>query len=191
MTKLVDQPLVPQFCWTLERYHDAIDKGVLTELDKIELLFGQIIQKIPVGEPHADVLSDITDFFYARLGTKYKYRSQSPVTLLNDSEPEPDFAVVIRKKYNKESGHPGPEDILLLIEVSDSTLHFDRVQKAQAYSLSGVKEYWIINIPEQQVELHLNPNMDKGLYLSREVYETGTSFESPFCGTVEVDEILP
>lgn len=191
MTKPIGQNSHPQFRWTLERYHEAIEKGVLTELDKIELLFGQIIAKMPVEEPHADVLSDIADFFYARLGTKYKYRSQSPVTLPNDSEPEPDFAVVVRKKYNKTSGHPSPDDVLLLIEVSDSTLHFDRTQKAEAYSLAGVKEYWIINIPEKQVELHVNPSKGKGLYLSRSVHEAGTSFSSPFCGDVVVDEVLP
>jgi Uma2 family endonuclease len=69
----------------------------------VELLFGKIIAKIPEEEPHADILSDVADFFRERLGTKYKFRSQSPVTLPNDSEPEPDFAVVVRRKYNKES----------------------------------------------------------------------------------------
>jgi Uma2 family endonuclease len=191
MTKFSSQPFDYHFRWTLDRYHQAIELGVLTELDKVELLFGQIIAKMPVGEPHADVLSDIADFFYERLGTKYKFRSQSPVTLPNDSEPEPDFAVVVRRKYNPTTGHPKPEDILLLIEVSDSTLQYDRTQKAEAYALANVKEYWIINIPERQVEIHLKPSQEKGLYRSLSVYEAGTQFTSSFCGEVEVDKVLP
>ena len=191
MTKLISESPDLEFRWSLDRYHQLIEMGLLTELDKVELLFGKIITKMPVGEPHADVLSDISDFFYERLGTKYKFRSQSPVTLPNDSEPEPDFAVVVRRKYNKNTGHPKPDDIFLLIEVSDSTLTFDRTDKAEAYALAGVKEYWIINIPEHQVELHLNPSEEKGLYKSVSVHEAGAQFTSPFCGEVEVDKVLP
>jgi Uma2 family endonuclease len=191
MTKFISESSNFEFRWSLERYHQLIEMGLLTELDKVELLFGKIITKMPVGEPHADVLSDIADFFYERLGTKFKFRAQSPVTLPNDSEPEPDFAVVVRRKYNRTTGHPKPEDILLLIEVADSTLQYDRTQKAEAYALAGVKEYWIINIPERQVELHLKPSEEKGLYRSLSVYESGSRFTSPFCGEVEVDEVLP
>ena len=191
MTKFISDSSNYEFRWSLDRYHRAIELGLLTELDKVELLFGKIVNKIPVGEPHADVLSDIADFFYERLGTKYKFRSQSPVTLPNDSEPEPDFAVVVRKKYNPETGHPKPDDILLLIEVADSTLQFDRTQKAEAYALANVKEYWIVNIPERQVELHLQPSPEKGMYRSLSVHEAGGQFTSPFCGEVEVDLVLP
>lgn len=191
MTKFISQSSDHEFRWSLDRYHQAIELGVLTELDKVELLFGKIIAKMPVGEPHADVLSDISDFFYERLGKKYKFRSQSPVTLPNDSEPEPDFAVVVRRKYNRQTGHPKADDIFLLIEVSDSTLSFDRTERAEAYALAGVKEYWIINIPERQVELHLKPSEEKGLYRSVSVFESGANFTSPFCGEVKVDEVLP
>lgn len=191
MTKAIGQFSSPLFSWTIERYHQAIEQGVLTERDKVELLFGQIIAKMPVGEPQADVLSDIADFFYERLGKKYKFRSQSPVTLPNDSEPEPNFAVVVRRKYNRSTGHPAPDDILLIIEVSDSTLRFDQTDKAEAYALAGIPEYWIINIPERQVELHLKPSEVKRRYRSLSVYEAGTSFDSPFCGQVDVDEVLP
>jgi len=191
MTKPIVQGGEPKFIWTLDRYHDAIDKGVLTENDKVELIFGEIVPKMPVGEPHADVLSDISDFFYERLGTRYKFRAQSPVTLPNDSEPEPDFAIVVRRKYTRKTGHPKPEDILLLIEVSDTTPADDRTKKAKMFSLANIKEYWIINIPDRQVEVHLQPSAVKEMYRSLTVFEAGSTFESPFCGSVKVDDILP
>jgi len=146
---------------------------------------------MPVGEPRADVLSDISDFFYERLGTRYKFRAQGPVTLPNDSEPEPDFAIVVRRKYTRKTGHPKPEDILLLIEVSDTTLADDRTKKAKMFSLANIKEYWIINIPDRQVEVHLQPSAEKEMYRSLTVFEAGSTFESPFCGSVKVDDILP
>ena len=182
---------MPAFEWTLEKYHDAIEKGVLTELDRVELLLGQIIAKVPVGELHADITSQLVEFFVNRFGLAHKYRIQNPVTLPNNSEPEPDFAVVVHRAYNKQTGHPGPDDILLLIEVSDSTLVFDQTQKARAYALAGISEYWIINLPDHQVELHLNPNPEKGNYRTRSIHEAGTTFASPFCGEVVVNEIIP
>ncbi|OAV42963.1 hypothetical protein A3850_016230 [Lewinella sp. 4G2] len=180
-----------EFRWSLERYHDAIEKGVLTELDKVELLFGKIIPKMPVGEPHADVLSDITDFFYEQFGTRFKYRVQNPVTLPNDSEPEPDFAVVERRKYNRSTGHPNAENIHLLIEIADSTLEYDRTSKMEAYALAGIKEYWIVNIRERQLEFHAEPIIAKGIYGSRSVHEAGSRFTSPLAGELLVDSMLP
>ena len=190
MTKAVEPVFEQRFKWTLEQYHAAIDAGVLTENDKVELLFGELYVKMPVGEPHADILSDIADFFYELFGTQYKYRAQSPVTLPQANEPEPDFAVVTRKKYNRKTGHPGPEDILLLIEVADHTLSTDRNKKAKAYAAAGIKEYWIVNIPDRKVEVHLNPVRERGEYGVVSFHIPGTIFESPFCGTTAVDDLL-
>ena len=191
MTKAIGQAPGHGFRWTLDRYHDAIEKGVLTELDKVELLFGQIIPKMPVGEPHADVISDINDFFYEKFGLRFKYRTQNPVTLPNDSEPEPDFAVVVRRKYNRKTGHPKPDDIHLLIEVADSTLDYDRGEKAKAYALAGVSEYWIVNVSERQVEVYLKPSAEKGIYKDIRVFEEQATFVSPFGGEIDVRTMLP
>ncbi len=179
------------FVWTLARYHDAIAKGVLTENDRVELLFGEIVPKMPTGEPHADCLSLLMDYFYELFGTSYKYRAQDPVTLPNESEPEPDFAVVARQPYTRTTGHPSPENIFLLIEISEETLLYDRGKKCRAYALAGIREYWIINLKDRQLELHLNPNRDTGQYGKVCHFSGQDTLESPLCGKVSVRDLLP
>lgn len=178
------------FGWTLARYHKAIEAGILTPNDKVELLFGQLIPKIPVGEPHAETITHITEYFFEKYGLKYKLRGQNPITLPNHSEPEPDLAIVVRKKYNEKYGHPKAEDTLLLIEVAKATLRLDRGSKARAYALANVKEYWIINLQNDLVEVHLQPQPADGLYKSTARYARGESFASPFCGETLVDDLL-
>jgi len=180
------------FFWSLDRYHKAIETGVLTELDKVELIFGEIIEKMAVGEDHADVLGEIADYLTELVGKKdYKFRQQNPVTLPNHSEPEPDLAIVTRKPYNKKTGHPKPTDIRLLIEISDSTLSDDRNRKQRAYAAADIQEYWIVNIPGRQVEVHLSPEVKKQEYLKVSKYPEGQIFNSPFCGEVAVSNLLP
>jgi Uma2 family endonuclease len=177
--------------WTLDRYHQAIDHGILTTEDKVELLFGQLIPKMHTGEPHAECLSQLFELFYDRFGKTYKYRAQDPVTLPHHSEPEPDFVIAERKVYNKQTGHPGPDDVHLLIELSSRTLRYDRGDKLRAYAFAGIKEYWIINLEHRQVEVHLQPNEEVGDYALTAIYRSGQTFESPFGGTYTVDELLP
>ncbi len=136
-------PLVEMtpFLWTLDRYHRAIDAGVFQEDDKLELLFGQVIPKMPVGETHAECVSMLNVYFILKYQRKYKYRVQDPTTLPGASEPEPDFMVVVDKPYGKKYGHPKAEDTLLVVEVSDSILVIDRSIKARTYAFAGIAEY--------------------------------------------------
>ena len=157
----------------------------------MELLFGQLILKTPVGEPHTECLSQLFETFDDRFGKQYKYRGQDPVTLPNHSEPEPDFVVAKRIAYNKVTGHPGPGEVYLLIEISARTLLYDRGDKLRSYALAGIQEYWIINLDDQQVEVHLQPNEQVGDYGQTSIYRSGQSSESPFGGAFAVNELLP
>jgi len=179
------------FRWSREKYQQLIASGYLDENDSIELLFGQIVPKIPIGELHAHCLTLLVDFFYARFGTRYMYRPQNPITILDDSEPEPDLAIVTRKNYAAEGRHPGEGDILLLIEIADTTLAYDRGDKARAYALAGIAEYWVVNLPNRQVEVYTAPIVATGEFGERTVFPAAGALESPLCGTVEISAFLP
>lgn len=178
------------FVWTIERYHEAIASGFFTENDRIELLFGQVIPKMSIGVPHREFLKAVRKFF-RQFEDRYDSGVQDPVTLVNNSEPEPDFSLITQKRYTRETGHPGPKDVYLLVEVSDDTLRYDRGPKAKAYAQSKIKEYWIVNIKDRQIELHLLPDGEKGEYTLISKHGHGQQFESPVCGLVVVDEVLP
>ena len=179
------------FVWSLDRYHRAIEQDVFGEDDPIELLFGQIITRMPVGELHTQCLKILNVRFVLQFRDQYYYQSQDPITLPDYSEPQPDYAVVTHKNYSKKTGQPGSKDIHLLIEVADSSLDIDRGPKARAYALAGIQEYWIINLKARQVELHLTPNVNLGEYSSITRHGEGSVFDSPFSGATSVSELLP
>ncbi|MEM7573188.1 MAG: Uma2 family endonuclease [Bacteroidota bacterium] len=184
------QPVVRQLDWTIERYHHAIEMGVLTEDDRIELLNGILVKKMSIGEQHAACVSDLIEYFMDRFGKEYKFRSKNPITLPNDSEPEPDFIVANRIEDNYRTGHPTPKDIHLVIEVSENTLDQDRKWKSRIYAAASLPEYWIINLKNRQLELHLQPAED-GTYGTVQHFKEDSSFTSPFVGEVAVADLLP
>ena len=177
--------------FTLAQYHAAIEAGVLTERSRVELVDGQIIQKMSIGKRHRDCLDRINRYFVRRYDDPpYLCAAQNPITLPNDSEPEPDYAVVNRETYAGRDAHPEPADILLLIEVSDSTLEYDRDTKAPLYAVAGIPEYWIVNVRHGQLELYTEPDAATGRYRTVRTFDVGDTFESPFCGEVAVSNLL-
>ncbi|MGK0451643.1 MAG: Uma2 family endonuclease [Neolewinella sp.] len=110
--------------------------------------------------------------------------------MLDNSEPEPDFIIAVRDENNYAEGHPTGDDILVLMEVSDSTLDKDREHKLPIYAEGGVKEYWIINLVERQFEIYTVPNQG-GTYGEQAIHQEGSTFEHKLLGTIEVSELLP
>lgn len=181
--------LTDPFEWTLERYHNAIEAGVLTEYDAVELIHGQLVKKMPISEDHAGTIEELDDFFRDLFGKKYRYRSENPVPVLPKSEPEPDF-VIAKKKVGKKT-HPTPEEIYLIIEVANSTLQYDRKVKGPIYAGAGIPEYWIINLKARKIEVHLSPVREDSVFDSLRSYGENEVFESPFAGRVVVKDLLP
>ena len=178
------------FYWTVEHYFKAVDTGVFTEEDKIELLFGGIFRLMPSGSPHTYCITLITRFFQRRLGFDYQYREEKPLGLSDQlSAPEPDIAIVVDKDYSKN--HPVGEDVFLVVEVAKSSLGLDREVKVQLYAAAELAEYWIVNLVDRQIEVHLNPLPQRRAYKSVAIYEEGNTFTSPFAGEVVVAELLP
>lgn len=192
MTKFIDSFFedIPAFNWTLERYHDAINKGIFTTADKIELLYGKIVELMPIGSPHSQCVTVLADFFRDRFGKEFTYREEKPITITEmASEPQPDVVVVKKKDYS--FGNPTKDEIFFIAEVADSSLRKDQTIKVVLYAEANIQEYWIINLEKRRIEVYLNPLPEEGSYGSINNYSEDTIFTSPFAGEVVVKELLP
>jgi Uma2 family endonuclease len=143
--------------FTLEEYHELTEIGFFHEGDRIELIRGEIIEMAAKGTAHETCISKLLRELVRLLGDSATLRCQSPILLLNNSEPEPDFAIVRNKPDDYLSAHPTPNDVLLVIEISDSTLNYDREVKLSLYAEAGISDYWIFNVFDNQLEAHNEP----------------------------------
>ena len=153
---------------TVPEYHQMIEAGILGEGDRVELINGEIVHISPKGTQHASCLARIVELLFAALGGKVTIRIQDPIICGKFSEPEPDVVLARRVSDHYESAHPGPEDVLVVMEISDSSLAFDQTTKLTLYAEAGIPEYWIFNLPEKTLEVYQEP---KGAhYAFRRIY---------------------
>ena len=145
--------------FSLDHYEHMVEVGAFSgQFEKrVELIRGEIVQMTPINIAHANCVTRITEWsFQAAPLDRVMIRVQNPVRIpANNSEPEPDVVWVNRKPYSQ---HPEPDDTLLLIEVADSSLDFDRNEKLEAYAESGIVEYWIVNLIDEQIEVYRKPS---------------------------------
>ena len=181
---------VRNFLWEIERYQRAVEVGIFTKADPIELLEGRLILRPPSDPVHAATVSTLTEYFFRRYLDVYEIRSENPVALPPNSEPEPDLVLAKLREDQYYNAHPGPEDLLLVIEVADSTLELDRQVKAPIYAAANVAEYWIVNLRHRIIEVYLAPDLTQRLYTSVQHYRPGSKFTSPLLGEVRIDALL-
>ena len=136
--------------WTTEQYHKLVNAGMLTDR-RVELLAGDIVEMSPEGMPHAVYCGDAVDYLKQLLGDRAKVREAHPITLPNDSEPEPDIAVVMPSQSRYLDHHPYPADIYWLVEYADTTLTKDLNTKQLIYAQAGILEYWIVNLQASEL----------------------------------------
>jgi Uma2 family endonuclease len=176
--------------FTLAQYHKMIETGVFTENDRVELLDGYVVEKMPHDPTHDGNLQKLNRRLSRELPAGWELRVQMVVTL-GQSEPEPDAAVVRIDADEYTTRHPGPADIALLIEVSNTTLDSDREDKLPIYAAAGVLVYWIVNVVDREIEVHEQPSAVG--YASRQVFRSGDSVPFAVAGTtamVPVSELL-
>ena len=140
--------------FNVDEYYAMADAGILTEDDRVELLDGEIVAMSPIGSMHAICVGILTNLLAAQVGRRALVWVQNPVRLGERTEPQPDLMLVKSRDYSE---HPGPEDVLLLIEVSDTSVDMDRTVKLPMYARSGIREVWIVNLPAQIVEVYSEP----------------------------------
>jgi len=175
-------------------YHKMIADGSLTENRRLELLKGVMVEKMTTNPDHAAIIRRIQRLFYQMLPENYWLRIQSPITL-RDSEPEPDLAIV-RPDELELKRHPGPADVLQVIEVSSSSLLTDRY-KAEIYAEAGIPWYWIVNLAARRVEVYSQPlaTTDGLRYGPPRIYEVGevipVILDGLEVGTIAAEQLLP
>jgi Uma2 family endonuclease len=142
---------------TADEYFRMGEAGVLRPDARVELIEGEIIEMPPIGSPHAAIVDQLGDLLHEALAHRAIVRRQHPVVLDEYSVPQPDLAVVIRRDDYYRRAHPQPNDLLLLVEVADSTLAFDRKVKAGLYARTGAPEFWLVDVAHSRVTRFLSP----------------------------------
>jgi Uma2 family endonuclease len=161
---------LPQYRFTVKQYHRMIETGVLTGDDRVELLEGWVVPKMPHNPPHDGTISLATRRFSRLLTDDWIIRVQSAITT-RGSEPEPDVAVVSGPEEIYLTRHHGPSDVGMLLEVSASTLHDDRRIMGRIYARARIPIYWIVNLIDRHIEVYTNPKAGRNpAYADRQDY---------------------
>ena len=140
--------------WTVAEFHKLAETGIFTEDDRIELIEGELIEMAPIGSTHASLVKRLNHRFITLLGNKVIVSVQDPIALGEGSEPQPDIALLHWRNDFYEAANPGPEDVLLIIEVADTTADHDREIKVPLYARYGIPEVWIIDLQKPRVETY-------------------------------------
>jgi Uma2 family endonuclease len=165
----VDGPERHRF--TIAEFTAVYNAGILGHEPRVELIEGDIVHMSPINPPHAYAVRWLTTQFVLRLGDRAAVSSQSAVALADDTLPQPDLALLRPRLDDYRTRHPGPADVLLVIEVSDTTLRDDRRIKGPLYARAGIAEYWIVNLVDHVLEVYRRPGPDG--YDERQVVRRG------------------
>ena len=190
----------PEWCtlrrFTVPEYHAMLDAGILTSGDPVELIDGYLVEKMSRNPPHDAAI----DLFRAALAplvaSGVLLRSQQAVTLL-DGEPEPDFALVRGGPRSFTRQHPRPGQILVVVEVADTSLSQDRGPKSVGYARNALPTYWIVNLEDRQVEVYTDPDpaATPPAYRTRTDYANGQDvplvLDGVHVGSIPAAELLP
>jgi Uma2 family endonuclease len=151
-------PVLTKHRFSTKEYHQMAETGVLPPNARVELLDGQIIDMPPIGPSHGGTTKRLTHIFTPPARGRWIVAVQDPVHLDAHSEPQPDVMLLRPAADFYTDRHPGPADVLLLIEVADTSLSYDRGEKLPAYGRAGIREVWIVNLPERRLEVYRDPH---------------------------------
>lgn len=142
---------------TVEHYYRMAEAGLFAPDERVELVDGEIVDMPPIGSRHAATAAQLADLLTAAVGNHAMVRTQWPVRLSDDTEVQPDLSVVRAREDYYRTRHPVAADVLLLVEVSDSTLRYDREVKVSLYARCGIPEVWIVDLHGEQIHFYLTP----------------------------------
>jgi len=169
----------------VNEYHRMIEAGILGEDERVQLIDGLLFAMTPQGRPHAFVIQELNRLLVRALPDQFKVLTQLPLTLGDDSEPEPDLAVVKLQDAASRTEHP--TTALLVIEVAGESLRFDRRSKAALYARAGIPEYWIVNLSEAAIEVSRSPDRTSGEYRTSLVCRRGEILTAAAVPGIRVD----
>lgn len=144
--------------FTVDELERMLQAGILHEDDRVELLDGQIVEMSPINPPHAACVNRLNQLFAPLMtGRQATVSIQNHLVLSPHQAPQPDVAVVRYRADGYQTGHPGPADTLLVIEVADTSVESDRQRKIPLYARAGIPEAWLVNLPEDGIDIHREP----------------------------------
>jgi Uma2 family endonuclease len=176
--------------FTVKEWNKLGEVGLFNEDDRVELLDGEIIIMSPIGSRHAGALANLTELFVEQSRRRYLVWPGNPVEADNYSEPLPDISLVPRSP-SLGKRHPQIKEVFLIVEIADSSLTHDRGRKLQKYAKSGVREYWIVNLRQDVIEVYRSPK--GGAYRDEAVFKPGDKVSPQAFPDVvlAVSEIIP
>lgn len=157
--------------FTVEDYHRMAETGVLREGERLELIDGKVVEMSPIGIGHASSLDRLDEALRDGIGKDAHFRVQGPLRLDRHSEVQPDLLILRRREDFYAEGHPEPEDVLLLVEVADTSQQYDRQTKLPLYAAHGVPEVWLFDVPKKTIEIFRQPGPEG--YADRQVVDAG------------------
>lgn len=159
--------------FTRKEYHRMAEVGILRTRDRVELIRGEIVEMTPIGPRHSAFVNNLNRLLSRRLPEHVTVSVQNPLPLSDDNEPQPDVVVLDDRLVPYKNREPSVEDALLVIEVAETSLAFDRSTKARLYAEAGIPEYWVVDCAAETIEIHRGPT-DAGYRDVRLVLGTAT-----------------
>jgi Uma2 family endonuclease len=147
--------------FTVDHYERMGRAGILGKDDRVELIEGQIVEMPPIGSRHAGTVNYLTAALVRGLGDRAVVSPQHPVRLSDLSEPQPDVAILRPRADSYRDSHPQPKDVLLLVEVAETSVAFDRSVKLPLYARVGIAEYWLVDLERGVLEVYRSPREDR------------------------------
>ena len=150
-----------RFRFTRTEYHRLAETGIIGPDARVELLDGEVFEMSPIGPQHGAIVDRLASFFTSHIAGRAICRVQGPVALDESSEPEPDLAILEHRGDYYASGHPCPRDVLLVVEVGDTSIDHDLGAKLRLYAGAGIREYWVIDLNRGVLIVHRDPRGDQ------------------------------
>ena len=171
--------------FSVRDYDRMLESGILNEDDRVELIDGEVRELSPTGERHASIVDRLTQLLIENLARCAIVRIQNPIVLNDFTKPQPDLVVLKWRDDYYASQTPGPADILIVIEVSDTTLNYDRSEKLPRYAAAGIPEVWIVDVFGHNMEQNTQP--DRGGYRHTETLQHGAIIRSKVLPQLALD----
>jgi Uma2 family endonuclease len=159
---------------TVRDFHKMGEAGIFDEDARVELIEGELFDMPPIGSGHAGVVMLFIHLFTRAIGELAIVGAQTPIVLGEESEPQPDIVLLKSRDDFYRRSHPTPEDVLLLIEVADSSTYYDRSIKIPLYARYRIPEVWLIDLPHKRLEVYRNPKPEYAVYQRLEQYYEGS-----------------
>lgn len=176
--------------WTIGEYEQMIEKGILDEDERVELIRGEIVKMAAIGPRHATCVRRLEELFHELLGRTVVVSGQNPIRLPDNSEPQPELALLKRRNDEYRQQHPQAADVLLLVEVADTTVTSDRDAKVPLYAEAGIAAVWLVDLNANVIEVYSEPVGGRYERVSTVGRDETLALPGGLVGSISVDEVM-